>query len=875
MLDAEVIIVGAGPSSIALAHTLKHKVGLNDFTIYEKMEGPGGVWRSNTYPGVGCDVPTILYSFSFNQNPNWSKELCGGSEILQYMESTVDKFDLRKHMHFSIECVSSSWNEKGFWEVRLRDLLTNIEYTRTSKAFISAVGGISKPRDVRFPGLETFHGEVFHTARWNHSYDYRGKRMAIIGNGCSAVQVVPEVAKEASFVKQYARSPQWYHERPNRSFTSLEKWFFRYIPLLERFIRLRVFLASDKVVAAYGPGVEASKLRAKAEDHAREYIFSTAPKKYHHFLVPDFPLGCKRRIFDPDYLETLHSPTVELVPHGIESVDQTGITSTDGMRTEFDVIVLATGFEVQEFLVPMQVYGRDGRSLAQQWKENRGAQAYMGTYVHGFPNFATLFGPNTFPAHNSVLFAVEVQVAYIARTLIIPLIDHRISTLEVKQTVENQWQRTELCLMAWLCINVLEGITAATLEHFSQKTQFALVDYTPYETLGCDDKPENVRISGAAFIAQDTNHHSAKYLEQCSWCCEIVCGCRFGLLVILLGIGCILHNLRMIGLGFFAGWLKSFLSNRSTRLQLPGYLSNLTLTPTGIPQGSPISPILFLLFNTPLIRALSIDGIEALRIQPTLLEGGKTVSYGWIDDVATLAISDSYAVNQRLLERALDKAALPIKDHATGFIIKPVEYAKYLGIWLDKTLSFDTHRAKALAKANRTLEALRSTSGSTWGTSLLSMRRNYLAVVVPQLLYGAAAWYSPTSRTVNYKKLQKTVNEFQRIQGLRILSDGGTEVEENRPAIREQRQAGRMGDQTGLRVSPVGVAPKDRRIWYTDGNGYQGIIGAAAVSIRADRTARKYLGTELDSTVYVGELEGARMALDRAKLIPITVFSDS
>ncbi|KAI9034780.1 RNA-directed DNA polymerase from mobile element jockey [Aspergillus affinis] len=436
----------------------------------------------------------------------------------------------------------------------------------------------------------------------------------------------------------------------------------------------------------------------------------------------------------------------------------------------------------------------------------------------------------------------------------------------------------------------------------------------------------------------------------------------------------LLHNLRMIGLDFFAGWLKSFLSNRSTRLQLSGYLSNLILTPTGIPQGSPISPILFLLFNTPLIRALSINGPEALRIQLPLLEGGKTVSYGWIDDVATLAISDSYAVNQRLLERALDKAAvcsrqhsskfapdkfelihfknpfrpdpaversvpqeyiytepwqgenpevdnwdppmeppghdqLPIKDHATGSIIKPVEYAKYLGIWLDRTLSFDTYRAKALVKANRTLEALRSISGSTWGTSLLSMRRIYLAVVVPQLLYGAAAWYSPTSRTANYKKLQKTVNKFQKIQTRAAIFISGTfrntasaalEIELYLPPMQIQMQQTIQEAAIRIQTGPAITCPRglrwerciiegaekavqthdricreDRQIWYTDGNGYQGMIGAAAVSIRAGKTARKYLGTELDSTVYVGELEGTRMALDRAKPIPITVFSDS
>ncbi|KAI9036174.1 putative reverse transcriptase [Aspergillus affinis] len=367
----------------------------------------------------------------------------------------------------------------------------------------------------------------------------------------------------------------------------------------------------------------------------------------------------------------------------------------------------------------------------------------------------------------------------------------------------------------------------------------------------------------------------------------------------------LLHNLRMIGLGFFAGWLKSFLSNRSTRLQLPGYLSNLILTPTGIPQGPPISPILFLLFNTPLIRALSIDGIEALRIQPPLLEGGKKVSYGWIDDVATLTkrtVPQEYIYTEPWQgeDPEVDNwdppveppghDQLPIKDHATGFIIKPVEHAKYLGIWLDRTLSFDTHRVKALAKANGTLEALRSISGSTWGTSLLSMRRIYLAVVVPQLLYGAAAWYSPTSRTVSYKKLQKTVNEFQRIQiRAAVLISGAFRplyAYRGRQEEWETRRAHVLAPwELPLRCIIEGaeeavqthdrVCREDRQIWYTDGSGYQGMIGAAAVSIRAGRTARKHLGTELDSTVYVGELEGARMALDRAKPIPITVFSDS
>lgn len=207
------------------------------------------------------------------------------------MDATVDEFDLRKHMHFGVECLSASWNEGGFWEIRLRDTKTQVEYNRKATVLISAVGGISKPRDTKLPGMESFKGEIFHTARWNHRFDYRGKRLAVVGNGCSAAQVVPGVAKEASFVTQYARSAQWYHERPNREFTAFEKWCFRYIPLWERYLRLRLFLISDGLVATYMPGPAAEKKRASAEQKASQYVYSTAPRKYHKCLVPDFPLG--------------------------------------------------------------------------------------------------------------------------------------------------------------------------------------------------------------------------------------------------------------------------------------------------------------------------------------------------------------------------------------------------------------------------------------------------------------------------------------------------------------------------------------------------------------------------------------------------------
>ncbi|KAI9035184.1 putative RNA-directed DNA polymerase from transposon X-element [Aspergillus affinis] len=451
----------------------------------------------------------------------------------------------------------------------------------------------------------------------------------------------------------------------------------------------------------------------------------------------------------------------------------------------------------------------------------------------------------------------------------------------------------------------------------------------------------------------------------------------------------LLHNLKIARLGHFAGWLESFLSDRQTRLQLPSYLSRIISTPTGIPQGSPISPILFLLFNTPLIRALTINTVESMRIQPPI--SGRTLAFGWIDDACTIALSGSYAANQRLLEWALDKAAvwswqhssrfapdkfelihfqnpldpdpgaerdtpcdytepwngqdltsanwedgsawevpveppghdqLPIKDHATGHVIRPVEHAKYLGIWLDKTLSFITHCAKAVAKANGSLEALRSISASTWGTSLLNMRTIYLAAVVLQMLYGVAAWYSPTSGRTKYAKRQKTISEFERIQtraavlisgAFRNTASAALGAEIFLPPVRLHMQ--QMIEETAIRIQtvPVMACPRGlesrkahvlapwelplnyviegadsavqehdricqesrRQIWYSDGSSFNGHVGGAAVSIRAGKVRKKYLGAAADSTVYVGELEGVKMALKWAEAAPITVFSDS
>ena len=355
------------------------------------------------------------------------------------MDDTVDKFDLRRHVLTSVECTGAKWDtDLSKWEVHLKDIQTGFEFVRFSSVFVSAVGAISFPRDVRFPGMEKFRGPMFHTARWDHSVDYKGKRVAVIGNGCSAAQVVPAVAKDAGFVKQYARSGQWFHARPNHVYTELEKFLFKWMPLRQRLLRLRIFINADEETTTYFPTPKGQKARLAVEEESKRYIESIAPKKYWKHIIPTFPLGCKRRIFDPDYLESLNRPNVELLPEGIQEMTETGITSSSGISDDFDIIVLATGFQVSQFLTPMQIVGSNGQSLQKQWDECRGAQAYLGTYVHNFPNLAIIFGPNTFPANNSALFACETQVSYAVESLFKPLVDRRATVIEVKQAAEDR-----------------------------------------------------------------------------------------------------------------------------------------------------------------------------------------------------------------------------------------------------------------------------------------------------------------------------------------------------------------------------------------------------------------------------------------------------
>lgn len=295
--------------------------------------------------------------------------------------------------------MGAEWDEaRRKWVVSFRDERTKVEFTREADLFISCVGAISIPKDCTIPGHESFKGVIWHSARWNHDYDVRGKRIAVVGNGCSAAQFVPWLVEQGAQVTQYARSQQWYHERPNHRFTAVQRFLFRHVPGLLTLYRSRLFVETDSLLTTYLATPKAQKVRSSIEKESLAYMQRTAPAKYHKLLTPDYPLGCKRRVFDPGYLACLHSPNIELRTEGISRIEGETVISPSGHEADFDAIILATGYKVQEFLSPLEIKGTNGKLLSQHWKETRGAQAYRGTFVSGFPNLCVLLRLDPFEA---------------------------------------------------------------------------------------------------------------------------------------------------------------------------------------------------------------------------------------------------------------------------------------------------------------------------------------------------------------------------------------------------------------------------------------------------------------------------------------------
>jgi cation diffusion facilitator CzcD-associated flavoprotein CzcO len=430
--DLPIAIIGAGFAGIGMGIRLL-KAGIRSFTIFERAGEIGGTWRDNTYPGAACDVPSHVYSFSFEPYPGWSRVFAESHEIQDYLLRVVDKWKLRPHLRVSTEIVEARFDEaRGSWT-----LTTAADETIRARVVVSAVGGLVNPAMPDIKGIQGFGGEIFHTARWNHDYDLAGKRVAVIGTGASAVQVVPSIAREVASLSVFQRTPAWVMPKLDHRYSERAKRAFARFPLLLHTSRALRYGLSE----LFGPMVflDAPRLSRIGERaslaHLRRQVRDPELRAK---LTPTFQLGCKRILISDDYWASFERDNVHLVTCPIEEIRHDGIETRDGALHAVDAIVLATGFAVGLARAPFPVTGLAGRTLDEAWRG--GAVAYKGMAVSGFPNWFILMGPNTGPGHTSVLVFTEAQIAHVVRA-IRTLRDHDLRYLDVKQPLQDRYNQ--------------------------------------------------------------------------------------------------------------------------------------------------------------------------------------------------------------------------------------------------------------------------------------------------------------------------------------------------------------------------------------------------------------------------------------------------
>ncbi|MFE3290752.1 flavin-containing monooxygenase [Rhodococcus sp. NPDC059234] len=404
-----VLVVGSGFSGLGMAIQLR-KAGRSDFVVLEKADEVGGTWRENTYPGCACDVPSHMYSFSFEPNPDWSKVWSGQAEILDYLFDLADKYDLRRYIHFGRRTTGGYWDEaEKRWHVRTDD---GTEYV--TQFLVSGIGALHVPRFPDLPGLDVFGGVAFHSAQWNHDYDLTGKRVAVIGTGASAVQFVPEIVDRVARLQLFQRTPAWVVPRTNFEHSPRAKRLFRRVPLVRRAFRDFVYWVSEALAIGLNGH---SNLMAPLEKLAKKNIAkSIEDPELQRKLTPDYRIGCKRILGSNDYYPALARPNVEVVTDRIERVTEGGVVTADGTERDVDAIIYGTGFHVTDGFDGMNIVGVNGRELVPYWNEH-GIETHLGITIEGFPNAFFLLGPNTALGHNSVVFMIEQQIRYVMEAI--------------------------------------------------------------------------------------------------------------------------------------------------------------------------------------------------------------------------------------------------------------------------------------------------------------------------------------------------------------------------------------------------------------------------------------------------------------------------
>ena len=426
--DVGTVIIGSGFSGLGMAIRLMQE-GIEDFTLLERGDDVGGTWHFNTYPGCACDVPSHLYSFSFAPNPGWSQTYSGQPEIRDYLRHVADAFGVRPHVRLNCDVIAIGWDEgSGGWTVETSDGPIR------ARVVVTGMGPLAEPRTPPIEGLDAFEGVTFHSARWNHDYDFAGKRVAAVGTGASAIQFVPEIQPDVERLYVIQRTPPWVMPHPNRPIRRTEARLYRRFPLLQKLVRGTAYGGRELLVLGF---VKHPRLMKLPERVARRHLRSQiSDPQLRERVTPSYTIGCKRILPSNGWYRALSKPNVELLTGGVERATAHTIVTGDGEEREVDAIIFGTGFHVTDMPVGRMVRGPQGRTLEQVWQGS--PRAHLGAAVPGFPNLFVLCGPNTGLGHSSMVYMIESQVTYVMDALR-HMDRHGADTVEVRADVAERF----------------------------------------------------------------------------------------------------------------------------------------------------------------------------------------------------------------------------------------------------------------------------------------------------------------------------------------------------------------------------------------------------------------------------------------------------
>lgn len=428
-IDYEVCIIGSGFAGLGMAIQLA-KAGERSFVVLEQAASVGGTWRDNTYPGCACDIPSHLYSFSFEPKADWTRMYPPQREIEAYLNECARKHQLERHLRCNTSLLEARFNEEtAVWHLKTS------QGSFVVRHLVTAIGGLSRPSIPHLPGIESFEGAAFHSAQWRHDVQLEGKRIAVIGTGASAIQFVPQVVPKAAKLTLFQRTPAWIMPKLDREIPPAERKRYARIPGLRRLFRALIFWRQEMMAIAF---TQKPHLMGKAQEMALAHLHGqVADPVLREKLTPKYTMGCKRVLISNDYFPSLTQANVEVVTEGIREVKPNAIVDSAGVEHPVDVLIYGTGFKASELLAPLRIVGREGVLLDDAWR-TQGMHAHKGTMVAGFPNLFMLSGPNTGLGHNSIIFMIEAQIEHVLK-LVRDAKTRRAAAVEVKAIADSDY----------------------------------------------------------------------------------------------------------------------------------------------------------------------------------------------------------------------------------------------------------------------------------------------------------------------------------------------------------------------------------------------------------------------------------------------------